>query len=112
MPGLRRPEVRRPLRGLYDTHWVLSRGTLIDQLVMGAAVLTLLTLERIQRGRTLGIVLAAGLVGTSLVGMALADEPGSEPRCRATGAFLSAGTDVGWYHPQYDTHTSRNITPI
>jgi hypothetical protein len=54
MTGPRRQEVRRPLRGLYDTQWVVSRGTLIDQVVMGAAMLTLLTLELIQRGRTLG----------------------------------------------------------
>jgi hypothetical protein len=56
--------------GLFDAEWVLSWGTLIDQLVMGTAIVTLLSLERIQERRTPGIALASGLVGTTLFGMA------------------------------------------
>jgi hypothetical protein len=45
--------------------WVIF----INQLATGIAVVVLLARERIQRGRMLGIILAAGLLGTTLLGI-------------------------------------------
>jgi hypothetical protein len=61
--------IETPWLGWIDAGTVLQVGSWIVQLAMSAAVFTLLTLEPRQQGRTPGIVLAAGLVGATLVWM-------------------------------------------
>jgi len=62
-------------------------GTMIDQLVAGAAVASLLTRGPIQLGRSAGITLAVGLVGTALVGLATPAMAGPEWVELATAAL-------------------------